>query len=254
MAVNGLRSMREQYGLTGFVDCTPVNIGRDVELLKRVSEQSEVHILSSTGFYYTEEPVLYNTSADRLCASIVADAERTGAALIKCAVEQPAVSEFQEKLLRASARAHKRTGLPIVLHTNAKNQNALPALEILFSEGVAAGSITVGHLSDTRDLEFLKKIASLGCMIGLDRLYDDFSEEYIERKLLAIRALCEAGYEDRILLSHDALFFSGFRAEPRLNERPRFFYCFEYILPRLPKSLADQLMIKNPLRMIRAGR
>lgn len=245
-----LKELKKKYGLATFVDCTPINIGRDVELLKRISEQSEINIICSTGFYYTDEPVLYNTSAEQLCKYMVADAYAVNAGIIKCAVENEAITCFGEKLLRACAKAHLCLGLPIVLHSNANNRNALKALEILFSEGVNPNAVTVGHLSDTDDLEYVKSIASYGCFIGLDRLYKNTSEEYVSKKTQSILELCKAGYEDQILLSHDAQFFNGFEAEPKIYEQPRFSYCFDYILPQLPKSLSDKLMVQNPMRML----
>lgn len=245
-----LKELKKKYGLATFVDCTPVNIGRDIELLKRVSEQSSVNIICSTGFYYTDEPVLYNTTADQLCRYIVSDAQAVNAGIVKCAVENETISHFQEKLLRACAKAHLHLGLPIVMHSNANNRNALKALEILFSEGVNPNAVTVGHLSDTDDLEYVKSIASYGCFIGLDRLYKNTSEDYVSKKTQSILELCKAGYEDQILLSHDALFFNGFEAEPKIYEQPRFSYCFDYILPQLPKSLSDKLMVQNPMRML----
>ena len=51
VATDFLKSLKETYGLITFVDCTPVNIGRDVALLKEVSEKSGVHIVCATGFY-----------------------------------------------------------------------------------------------------------------------------------------------------------------------------------------------------------
>jgi phosphotriesterase-related protein len=165
-------------------------------------------------------------------------------------VEQETVSDFQENLLRACAKAHLHTGLPVVLHSNAKNKNALLALDVLFSEGVNPNAVTVGHLSDTDDLEYVKSIASYGCFIGLDRLYKNTSEEYVSKKTQSILELCKASYEDQILLSHDALFFNGFEAELKIYEQPRFSYCFDYILPQLPKSLSDKLMVQNPMRML----
>jgi len=245
-----LKERKKKYGLATFVDCTPINIGRDVALLKRISEQSEINIICSTGFYYTDEPVLYNTSPEQLCKYMVADAYAVNAGIIKCAVEKEAITRFGEKLLRACAKAHLCLGLPIVLHSNANNRNALKALEILFSEGVNPNAVTVGHLSDTDDLEYVKSIASYGCFIGLDRLYKNTSEEYVSKKTQSILELCKAGYEDQILLSHDALFFNGFEAELKIYEQPRFSYCFDYILPRLPKSLSDKLMVQNPMRML----
>ena len=245
-----LKELKKKYGLATFVDCTPINIGRDVELFKRISEQSEINIICSTGFYYTDEPVLYNTSAEQLCKYMVADAYAVNAGIIKCAVENEAITRFGEKLLRACAKAHLCLGLPIVLHSNANNRNALKALEILFLEGVNPNAVTVGHLSDTNDLEYVKSIASYGCFIGLDRLYKNTSEEYVSKKTQSILELCKASYEDQILLSHDALFFNGFEAELKIDEQPRFSYCFDYILPQLTKSLSDKLMVQNPMRML----
>lgn len=245
-----LKELKKKYGLATFVDCTPINIGRDVELLKRISEQSEINIICSTGFYYTDEPVLYNTSAEQLCKYMVADTYAVNAGIIKCAVENEAITRFGEKLLRACAKAHLCLGLPIVLHSNAKNRNALKALEILFSEGVNPNAVTVGHLSDTNDLEYVKSIASYGCFIGLDRLYKNTSEEYVSKKTKSILELCKASYEDQILLSHDTMFFNGFEAELKIYEQPSFSYCFDYILPQLPKSLSDKLMVQNPMRML----
>lgn len=245
-----LKELKKKYGLATFVDCTPINIGRDVELLKRISEQSEINIICSTGFYYTDEPVLYNTSAEQLCKYMVADAYAVNAGIIKCAVENEVITRFGEKLLRACAKVHLCLGLPIVLHSNAKNRNALKALEILFSEGVNPNAVTVGHLSDTNDLEYVKSIASYGCFIGLDRLYQNTSEEYVSKKTHSILELCKASYEDQILLSHDTMFFNGFEAELKIYEQPSFSYCFDYILPQLPKSLSDKLMVQNPMRML----
>ena len=62
-----------------------------------------------------------------------------------------------------------------------------------------------------------------------------------------------AGYEDKNLLSHDALFFNGFYSKPAINEKPRFSYFFDNILPILSKSLAEKIMIKNPVKMLCCG-
>lgn len=45
-----------QLGITGFVDCTPAYIGRDEELLAKLSEASNIHILTNTELY--KEPFL----------------------------------------------------------------------------------------------------------------------------------------------------------------------------------------------------
>jgi phosphotriesterase-related protein len=218
-----------------------------------VSQKSGVNIICSTGFYYTEETVLYNSSAELIAEYIIKDAEDINAGIIKCAVENEILSEFNKKLIFASALAQKTLRLPMVLHTNANNKNGLKALELLLTEDVNPQAITVSHLSDTEDLEYIKQIAEIGCFIGLDRLYDNSSEEYISKKIEAIAELCNAGYEDKILLSHDALFFNGFEEKPTINKCPRFSYCFDNILPKLSNQLAQKIMIENPIKMLKCG-
>ena len=253
VAVTFLKEMKERYTLSTFIDCTPVNIGRNIPLLRQISGKSGVHIICSTGFYYTDEPVLYRSSVDVLADHIVYDAKKVNAGIIKCAVENAELSPFNEKILRATAQAQLKLHLPIVMHSNACNKNGRSALEILLSEGVKPQSLTVGHLSDTEDLAYIEQIAKYGCFIGLDRLHNITSEEYITRKVNSIHYLCDNGYTRQVLLSHDAPFFSGFQEEPIILERPRLPYCFDYILPRLPKPLAEEIMIKNPLRMLKCS-
>ena len=245
-----LSLMKKTYGLGTFLDCTPVNLGRDIDLLRRISEESGVHIIASTGFYHTEEPLFAKMQTEKLAAYTVADAQKTNAGAIKCAVEEGVLSPLMEKILRACAMAHRETKLPIIMHTNAKNQNARQALPILFSEGVSPRAVTVGHLSDTDDLSYLKEIAAMGVYVGFDRLYDNRSEAYIEKKVSAIRALVGAGHEDQILLSHDALFLNGFDERPTVCEKPRFAYLFECILPRFSPSERKKLTLDNPCRML----
>ena len=121
---------------------------------------------------------------------------------------------------------------------------------IILSEGVKPQAVTVGHLSDTKDMGYIEQIARYGCFIGFDRLHNITSEDYIAEKVSAIHYLCDKGYANRILLSHDAPFFSGFQEVPIILERPRLPYCFDYILPRLSPALTKELMQINPLRML----
>ena len=86
-----------------FVDCTPINIGRNIYLLKKISKESGVHIVCSTSFYYTDETVLYNMSEEKLAECIVTDAKETNAGIIKAAAENEKLSTFNEKMLKATA-------------------------------------------------------------------------------------------------------------------------------------------------------
>lgn len=255
-AVKELKTLKNNHSLNLFIDCTPVNIGRNIPLLKKISTESGVHIVCSTGFYYTQEPILYGASEEIIAEYIVKDAKSVNAGVIKAAVETEEIDFFNEKLLKATALAHNDLKLPIALHTNAKNKNALKAIEILVKYNVEPNYITIGHLSDTEDFDYVLEIARLGCFIGLDRLYDNKSKEYIEKKIKTILDLCNRGFENKILLSHDESVFNGFDyiPIPLIKEKTRFSYVFEYILPKLDKTLVDLIMRKNPLNMLTCKR
>lgn len=248
-SVEILKKMKEKYDVGLFFDCTPVNIGRDIKLLKVISELSGVDIVCSTGFYYNDEPILNCMSSEALADFIVKDANNACAGIIKAAVEYETVSDFNIKILKASAIAQRETGLPIILHTNANNGNGIKAVEILLAENVEAEKIVVGHLSDTEDIEYIEHFAKLGCYIALDRMYDNKTEEYITTKINQINKLCDAGYADKLLLSHDDSVFQGFCDKPQIN-KPRWSYMFEYILLRLEKNIANKIISQNPLKML----
>lgn len=244
-----LTDLKKSFGLGLFVDCTPINLGRDVSVLRRVSEASGVDIVCSSGFYYNDEPIMYAMSAEQTAEYIVRDALNVNAGIIKVAAEEGEISDFNKKLLNAAAIAHKELRLPIVLHTNAGNRNGTEAVRLLMDFGAEPNCITVGHLSDSADTEYIKSFAKLGCYIGLDRVYGIASEEYMSATAERISELCEAGYEKQIILSHDDQIFHGFDAIPKIAE-PRFKYVFENILPRLHPETADRIMRINPINML----
>lgn len=248
-AATVLKNLKQKYNLELFIDCTPVNLGRDIELLKKVSYMSGVEIVCSTGFYYTDEPVLNCMSAEKIAEYITEDANTVCAGAIKAAVEYESISDFNVKILKATAIAQKQTKLPIILHTNAHNFNGIKAVEILMQEGVNAEHINVGHLSDTDNIEYIKEFAKLGCYISLDRMYSNTSSDYINAKTKQIYSLSQAGYENKILLSHDDAVFMGFDKDPKIKE-PRFNYIFEYIIPNIDCDIANKILCKNPISML----
>src|SRR5574341_2514181 len=46
-----LKETRERFGLTGFVDAAPADLGRDVSFEQEMARISGVHIVAATGMY-----------------------------------------------------------------------------------------------------------------------------------------------------------------------------------------------------------
>jgi phosphotriesterase-related protein len=115
------------------------------------------------------------------------------AAVIKCATDAPGVTPGVEKVLRASARAHLRTGVPITTHTQASTKRGLEQQDIFAAEGVDLSRVIIGHSGDSEDLDYLTTLVDRGSYIGMDR----FGLEGIlstEKRVAVIARLCEMGY------------------------------------------------------------
>ncbi|MGI8816720.1 MAG: hypothetical protein ACR2G2_15955 [Pseudonocardia sp.] len=91
------------------------------------------------------------------------------AAFLKCAVEDKGYTPDQIRVHRAICDAHRQTGAPITVHTNAAHQTGRQALELYAGEGVDLTRVVVGHVGDSDDLDYLRWIMDQGALIGCDR-------------------------------------------------------------------------------------
>ena len=67
------------------------------------------------------------------------------AAILKCATDEPGVTPGVERVLRAVAQAHRRTGVPISTHTHAGTRRGLEQQRIFAEEGVDLSRVVIGH-------------------------------------------------------------------------------------------------------------
>src|SRR5581483_11816007 len=100
-------------------------------------------------------PYFATRSADALADAFVHDIDvgvqgtSTKAAFIKCATDVAGVTPDVEMVLRAAARAHRRTGVPIMTHSYPPNGSGLEQQRIFAEEGVDLGRVQIGHSGDT---------------------------------------------------------------------------------------------------------
>jgi len=99
-SVSEIATARER-GVRTIVDLTPIDLGRDIDIIREVAEKAEVQVIAATGFYWHEEPWFVGWEADRLVdlllRDLTVDIEGTDvkAGIIKCATDHPGVSEAQ---------------------------------------------------------------------------------------------------------------------------------------------------------------
>ena len=191
---------------------TAMFLGRDVEFMRRVSEETGLQVIPCTGIYtYDYLPQFFiNRDPDQIAELFVRDIENgiqgtdIKAAFIKCAADVPGVNENIEKVHRAAARASVRTGAPIMAHSRPASNTGPRQVEIFLEEGVDPSKIQIAHTGDTDDLDYIEGLLEKGVWIGLDRYGLDLFLPYEKRQETA-KALLERGYADRIFLSADSV-------------------------------------------------
>ncbi len=198
-------------GVGTIADPTAMFLGRDVDFMRRVSEETGLQVVPCTGIYtYDHLPqFLLSRSADQIADLFVADIERgiqgteIKAAFIKCAADEPGVNENIEKVHRAAARASLRTGAPIMAHSRPASNTGPRQIEIFLEEGVDPSKVQIAHTGDTDDLDYIEGVIEKGVWIGLDRYGLELFLPY-ERRQATTRTLLERGYANRIFLSADS--------------------------------------------------
>lgn len=198
-------------GIDTILDPTAIGLGRYIPRIARVASQIDLNVVVATGLYTFEVLPHYfrgrsiDAMADMFVGDIVEGIADTGvkAAVLKCATDQPGVTPGVEHVLRAVARAHRRTGTPITTHTHAATRRGLEQQQIFREEGVDLSRVIIGHSGDTDDLDYLEQLLAAGSMLGMDRFGID-RHLTTEQRVAVVAELCRRGYADRMVLSHDA--------------------------------------------------
>jgi phosphotriesterase-related protein len=273
-ATDRLRSLAAR-GVRTFVDPTVWGGGRYIPRIQRINEQvPDLNIIVATGYYhYTDAPLpflnrgpglLIDEGPDPLAREFVRDIDEgiadTGvrAAFLKCAVEHPDPAPGVERVCRAVAYAHRETGVPITVHTNATAQTGRWLIELFRAEEVDLTKVVVGHSGDTGDLDYLTWLADSGAILGMDRFGLDLFRSTPDR-VATIAALCARGYADRMVLSHDAMCWIDWFGDDYDQLRPQAMPNWHYehihddVLPALRDAgVSDRdveaMLVDNPRR------
>jgi predicted metal-dependent phosphotriesterase family hydrolase len=210
----------KEIGGRTIVECTSQGLGRDPEVLKRLSEASGVQVVMGCGLYrdpYIDRDWLDRTSTNELADLIVSEIEHgVGTTGIKPGVigevgcDRWYISTTEERSLRAAARAQLQTGLTITTHA-ARWPVGIPQFELLTAEGVDADRIIIGHCDLVSLPGYQRRLAELGAYVQFDTIQGE-SVYDTELRVGLVLEMINAGFGSRVLLSHDICLRSNFRA------------------------------------------
>ena len=207
-SVEELINFKSVGGCT-LVEASTLDYGRDLNFLKKMSMESGVHVIGTTGFnkhIYYPQWVAEKSVED--IADLLANDVTTGgdggdvkAGFIKIGTYYNMIHPLEKKTAIAAAVAQKKCGAPIWGHTEAGTMG-MEILDILEEEHVNLTTVALGHLDRNADEYYLLKLAERGIYIQFDgpgkvKYYPDST------RVALIKSLISHGHIDQMLISGD---------------------------------------------------
>lgn len=256
-------------GIDTIVDATTHDLGRHAPLLVAAARVSGVNIINVTGWWLDVPRFMQGLGPNQLAREFIRDATEgfrgteIRAGLLKCAADVDGLTRPLETMARAVARAHRETGLPIMVHSHPGTQLAREQIRVLREEGVDLTRVKIDHCNDTTDTEYLRWILDQGCYLGWDR----YPGRLVSPKMrtITLKNLIDEGFGDRICPSHDCICLHPINERPdgtlpenhdyALRNPDQYLFIHRQVIPQLRElgaSEADirRLFVENPRRFL----
>lgn len=202
-------SAAETAGVTALVECSTIGVGRNIEILRHLANNTRIHIVAPTGIYreeYTPEEYQDSSIEDLvglwekdLTQSIESSGSKAG--FIKIAVSNEGITNLERRNIRAAARTSLATGAAIASHTIG-GRAALEQLALLKEESLNLEKFVWVHADSEPDLGYHREATSMGANIEFDFIGQPGTDplDHIKK----IQSLINDNKGEKILLSHDA--------------------------------------------------
>lgn len=241
-----IEAIRKQ-AISLMVECTPVGVGRRVDLVKALSDATSFPFAVATGVY--REPWVpqwvHDMSEDGLVAwmtnELLVGIEDTGvkAGWIKLSAGDEGLTPCEEKILRAASLVGIKTGAVIGSHTSS-GKTAHHQLDIIENRGYSAQRFIWIHTQKEKDFSIQLELAARGAYIEYDNIGSGMDEQLMHWLFMML----EAGYEKQILLSQDRGWYNPSQANGG-TPKP-YTHLMSSFVPKL-KDLGIDQKIRNHL-------
>jgi phosphotriesterase-related protein len=244
-------------GVSCIVDAGVAGLGRKIEALRAIAQRSGMFIVAGGGLHVRSDypPDVFRKTADQVADDLVglATTERWGVIGEMGTGTAVPMDAEERKALQAAAKAHVRTGLPIITHvSDGCARCALDQVDVLEGAGADLHRVVIGHLNDIeKDLAAaVIAIARRGANLGFDhsgKPDDPRLDEYVR----TIQAVLQAGYVERVFLSSD------FASSRYLRKKggPGIDMTVTAFVPRLRgagvnDATVHKILVENPRRLL----
>lgn len=262
-------------GISSLVEASTFDLGRDAKMLKRVSQDSGINIIACTGWWQEISPNMGYFSIDKYASLFVDDLTKgisgtdIKAGILKAAMDKEGPTPSRELIHRAVARASIQTGTPIMLHSYPQAEMGRHQLRFLKEEGVPMQRVKVDHILETTDMDYITYLVDQGCWLGVDRLplitTPGIYAVATETRIKTIKNMIDAGFADRMLLSHDFMSTSTLFDNMKPDDQKyvdglnpdRFLFLPKVVIPKLirmgvKEEVLHSICYDNPRRFFEA--
>ena len=170
----------KRHGGNSIVEMTSIGIKRDPEALRRVSEQTGVHIVMGTAYYQRvyHPDDMDSRTVEQLTDVIVRDVtvgvRETGVRsgiVGEVGINGGPLTDNELKSMRAAARAARLTGAPVCVHLGGVGAEKHRILDIAADEGVDLERVIMGHCDElVDDMPLLYELLERGAYVAFDNL------------------------------------------------------------------------------------
>jgi predicted metal-dependent phosphotriesterase family hydrolase len=254
LAIHEIEFFKAAGGST-VVDVTNRILGQNPCGLVTIAKQTGLNVVMGCGWYrepfYDQSVYLRTTNqiAEEMVRDIEEGVDGTGirAGIIgEIGADLYHISPAEERVFRAAARAHKRTGLTVTTHA-VRSPVGLDQLDLLEEEGMDLRRVVIGHCDFYPHMDYHEAVARRGAYVEFDSIGRGFVEWDIQRRLEWLKNLIDKGYLRQILLSHDVCFKSHLRAFGGQG----YDYVVNGFVPRMmeagiSKEQIEIMMVANP--------
>jgi phosphotriesterase-related protein len=248
-------------GIRTIVDMTVWGLGRDVRRLERLSRSTGLAIVAATGLYtFGDLPNFFRggrawTSEDFMADWFVRELTEgvadTGIrpAVLKLVIDDAPANDAVRYIAGQVARAHLRTGAPIITHSHAPSRSGLEQQRLLAEQGVDLADVVIGHAGDSADLDYLQRMLDAGSWLGMDR-FGHRPSAPLDQRVDTVVALVERGYASRLVLSHDANVHSDSVPDEIRHKPPFDEWNFRTIPDRVLPMLRERGVSEDDIRLM----
>jgi phosphotriesterase-related protein len=238
-------------GVCNIIDVTNRGMGRNIEFLTKVKEETGINILSSTGYYkspfFPEEVYKLNIKqlAHIMLTEIRDGIDNSGikADIIgEIGTSKEEITPDEEKVFKAASIVHVETGRPIVTHTTLGNLG-MEQMRLFKEYGVNLEKVVISHVDLSGNLDYILRLIDKGVNVAFDTI-GKIKYQPEELRVNLLKELTRRGLSEKIVLSMDITRKSHLKYLNGLG----YSYLLDDFVPLLRKSGISEVDVDNMIK------